>query len=158
MFNLNFKWKNSNPKIKTIDCSSDEEYLQGRIRLFEEYCIPSVREQSNQNFEWVVLFSDRTPENIKKIVADYESKISCFKALYFSDEETRNFRNLLVQYIKRTPADVYITSRCDNDDVLNVNYKKYIQDYVNQADNPMPFGFPPGGKNPVQWWKCPDAV
>jgi hypothetical protein len=37
------------------------EWLAGRLRLFEAYCLPSVIAQSDQDFRWFLYFDDATP-------------------------------------------------------------------------------------------------
>lgn len=62
--------------------SCSEEYLQYRFQLFERYCMPSVINQSCQNFKWLVLFDVNTPEPYKQKAAlwhkEYHNFIPCY--------------------------------------------------------------------------------
>ena len=42
-----------------------EEWLERRFKLFESFCFPSVKHQSNQNFTWLVYFDVDTPKTFK---------------------------------------------------------------------------------------------
>lgn len=93
--------------------------------LFEKYTIPSVINQTDMDFDWLVLFSESTPEQFKKIVLGYQNEIRNFHPIYISDDKANNFRNIIVEYIKNdTDEELIVTTRCDNDDALS---KKYIE-------------------------------
>lgn len=38
-----------------------EEWLKRRMALFETFCLPSVKNQSCQNFSWILLVDANTP-------------------------------------------------------------------------------------------------
>lgn len=52
IFNKNKEGK----KVRTI------KWLEHRFMLFEKYCLPSVKNQTCQDFQWIVLFDSSTPE------------------------------------------------------------------------------------------------
>lgn len=43
-----------------------KEWLEHRFSLFEKYCLPSIKSQTCQDFEWIVLFDSSTPEMLKE--------------------------------------------------------------------------------------------
>ena len=44
----------------------DEKWMENRFWLFENYCLPSVVNQSNQNFIWCLYFDIETTEKYKQ--------------------------------------------------------------------------------------------
>lgn len=72
------------PKVDGHSASSacDEEYLKYRFDLFENYCFPSIKNQTCQNFKWLILMDNNTPERFKQrlqeLHVDYENLIPCY--------------------------------------------------------------------------------
>jgi hypothetical protein len=50
---------------KNGDQVLNDAWLMDRFRLFESYCLPSVKNQSNQDFTWFVFFDKNTPDKFK---------------------------------------------------------------------------------------------
>ncbi len=129
-FNLrNREWDNTT-KNKTKVLTS--EWLDNRFYLFENYCLPSVKNQSNSNFEWWVYFDTNTPESFKQRIKKIESDCNFFKPFYVNgmDEFLPNIKN----QIKKSSKSYVITTRLDNDDCLHKNFVEYIQnEFVNQS-------------------------
>ena len=67
--------------------SCSEEYLQYRFQLFERYCMPSIRNQSCQNFKWLVLFDMSTPEPYKQKAALWHKEYNNFIPCYLNMED-----------------------------------------------------------------------
>jgi hypothetical protein len=90
------------------------DWLERRFELFEKYCAPSVANQLEQDFEWLIFCHDGTdPEALARIAAaDERIRIVAVPAA------TRPGQ-LLVSHYVRPDADVVISSRLDNDDALS---------------------------------------
>ena len=43
-------------------------YLAHRLEMFEQFCLPTLRGQSRQDFTWLVLFSEDTPSTIRHVI------------------------------------------------------------------------------------------
>ena len=43
------------------DIHIQDNWLEERFRLFEQYCFPSIIAQTNQQFDWVILLSEYPP-------------------------------------------------------------------------------------------------
>ena len=93
--------------------------------MFCNFCLPSVVNQSNQNFIWVVFFDTSTAlkyrSKIDEISSDYEN----FRPLFI--DGIAELRSVLKKYIESqtTEEDSFvITTRMDNDDMI---HEKFIQ-------------------------------
>jgi hypothetical protein len=97
------------------------EWLEHRLQLFEDYCLPSVVNQSNQDFEWFIYFDESTParylDRIGSLTAPYRN--ICIKPCAFWESPT---------IIKHVVAALdhgtkwIMTSRLDNDDGLHRDF------------------------------------
>ena len=80
-FNLKKEgWDTSKNNIPVLT----EEWLERRFKLFETFCFPSVKHQSNQNFTWFVYFDVDTPKVFKDRILTQAEK----EAIYASGNGT----------------------------------------------------------------------
>ena len=91
------------PKVNGIEYSScSEEYLQYRFDLFEKYCMPSIINQTCQNFKWLVLFDAHTPESFKRRISSwhkrYNNLVPCFLNMKDYKEIPQDYIDLCTEY------------------------------------------------------------
>jgi glutaredoxin-related protein len=112
------------------------EWLSHRFELFEQFCYPSVRSQSNQNFKWLVYFDSETPDDFKakiKQYAEWQNFIPVFLDGQFSQEINRA---IILEHLEKD-TEFLITTRLDNDDAVAVNFVQTIQNSF--ARQPLEF-------------------
>jgi hypothetical protein len=63
------------------DLGVSPEWLNRRFELFDKFCYPSVRVQSNQNFKWILFCNSLTPDIFKDKLKEY-SKWENFIPVY----------------------------------------------------------------------------
>ncbi|HLW62892.1 MAG TPA: glycosyltransferase [Flavobacterium sp.] len=104
----------------------NSDWLYERIEIFEKICYPSVINQTQKNFVWILFFDIQTPLEIKHYIENkYRDKrlrihyIDGFKELQSASKSI--IKSLL------NPSDYFITSRLDNDDALHKDYIQTIQ-------------------------------
>lgn len=114
-------------------------WLERRFKLFDEFCFPSVCNQSNQNFKWLVFFDIDTPDLFKQKIAEYSAKWSNFVPVYldcplpygqFPDEVRAIVRNHIPD-----GCEYLITTWLDNDDAIHKDYVQMIQDNFEHQDS-----------------------
>lgn len=102
------------------------EWLLERFEIFYRYCLPSVVNQSNKNFEWFIFFDKTTKHNVefyyqmmnkyrfirKWYVSDFLDMINCLKV--HIREELSGYQHV-------------ITTRLDNDDIIHKDFVHIIQ-------------------------------
>lgn len=111
-----------------------EEWLKERFDLFENFCFSSVKNQSNQNFKWLVFFDVNTPEFYKIKVEEFRKSYENFYPFFI--DGMPNFLPEIVKNIKLMDNEKYIiTSRLDNDDSIHEDYVKVIQRYFDQQNH-----------------------
>lgn len=131
-FNLkNPNWVNENNEYYVLT----QEWLDERFAIFETYCLPSVKNQSNQNFKWLVFFDVDTPQPYLQKVNSIAEHYPNFTPIYI--DGFKELGNALQHYIEASQPDpkaYVITSRLDNDDTIHKDFIKTIQNlYVPKA-------------------------
>ena len=115
----------------------DPAWLEKRFELFEQFCYPSVRSQSNQNFKWLVFFDVDTPKLFKQKIAEL-SKWQNFVPLYLDFPlpygEFSDAAREVVREIVTDDCEYLITTWLDNDDSICIDYVHMIQDNFSQQE------------------------
>ncbi len=112
-----------------------KEWLENRFHLFETYCLPSVINQTEQDFTWLVFFDTQTPQEYKKKVKEISEQYKNFSPVFIDGIDQLN--NSLLEEIKKKVVsnDEYIiTSRLDNDDIIHKDFIKTIQSLFQPKD------------------------
>lgn len=127
LFNLKI-WKED----KKGEITRTEKWLKQRFKLFEEFCLPSVKGQTQQNFTWLCLLDENTPQVYKNRIEKHCDEVPQLKICYISETEARQMtddrKDLKCRFLRDiirdnlNSEDVYvITTNLDNDDALNIN-------------------------------------
>jgi hypothetical protein len=116
-----------------------EAWLADRFDLFSTFCLPSVMGQDCQNFTWLVLFDEQTPDKFKRLVASLRHYKN-FVPLFCSD-----FPSILPRvsrFLAATcrDADYCLSTRLDNDDALS---RKFVAVLHNAVENILATQDPP---------------
>lgn len=126
-----------NPEKNLLYKNLENTYLTNRFEIFEKFTFPSIYQQTNQNFTWLLLFHKQTPEEFKKRMMKWKEAMPQIQLLFFEDNE----KFAIEDYRKAVGEDTdmaYITSRIDNDDAYHLTYIEKIQDYIQTMDQVKP--------------------
>lgn len=144
-FNIrtNFECSLRNPDNNPMKRILDEDYLNERFNIFQKYTLQSMKRQTNQNFEWIILFHKDTPNILKERIQKLKNEFN-FIDLYYSDDQSFSF----LEYCnsKNISCDYFITTRIDNDDMFSDDYISRIQDYANNNFHKCIISFEKGMK------------
>lgn len=105
-------------------------WLAGRFDLFRDYCLPSVAAQTRQDFEWLVFFDVRTPEEYRRVISELQT-VYPFRAELTAFFEMDKIAPQLVSATE--DADWLLTTRLDSDDVLAVDHMARLRAAVRPA-------------------------
>ena len=116
----------------------DPAWLENRFKLFDRFCFPSVQNQSNQNFKWLVFFDVETPDLFKQKITDYANQWSNFVPVYLDcplpyGEFPADVRDV-VRHLIPADCEYLITTWLDNDDAIHKDYVQLIQSNFSQQD------------------------
>ena len=92
-----------------------DRWMDHRIKLFNEYCAPSVKSQTCQDFTWIIAFDPETPGKLMNRIEFVENTfITMTQPHLFLREQ-------------KPESDWLITSRFDNDDIYKPEFVESIQ-------------------------------
>lgn len=110
-----------------------KKWLDHRFSLFEKYCFPSIKNQTCQNFEWIVLFDSTTPDGYKAKIEEYQNECPQLVPVFVKPERGRYFADIFrEQVVKRLNENInrVLTTYLDNDDALN---ERFVEDLRQRA-------------------------
>lgn len=112
-----------------------EEWLDQRFELFQNYCFPSVQNQTTKNFTWLVFFDIRTPKYYKNVIENLQKLFPNFRPLFINGNKSVEIE-LLKFIAEQDILDKYIlTTRIDNDDVIHYDFVSTVQALATQKHN-----------------------
>ena len=108
-----------------------KQWLEHRFALFELYCLTSIKNQTCQDFEWIVLFDSTTPYPFKKKVEDYKKECPQLIPIYVEPHDGQYFADIFRKEVaKKLNAQRVITTYLDNDDALSIHFVEDLQKRV----------------------------
>ena len=121
----------------------NENRLDLKFKIFKMITLPSIINQTNQNFEWYIYTSSFLPKKYKKNLLQLVKFYSQIKICYVeSFADFFKFKEL--KHLDSTDK-TYCTLRIDDDDGLNKNFLKTIIDNYSHL-NKVIISFPRGIK------------
>ena len=102
--------------VGVYDREDAEEWMAHRIELFEQYTLNSIKNQTCQDFTWLLYFDERTPPEVL-CKYDYVDNVRIIFE-YHPD------------FLKTEPIDSHwvLTSRIDNDDYYCETFVEQVQE------------------------------
>ena len=129
-FNLrNPKWN----VTKNNELLLTEEWMEDRIELFRNYCLPSVMAQNNQNFKWLLYLDTTTSDKNRALISELVLPFSRIEVFYI--DGMPNLIDSIKEYVTTNCNSEYIiTSRIDNDDSISKHFIEEVQQHFKQQD------------------------
>lgn len=100
-------------------------WLRERQVLFERYCLPSVKQQSERNFNWIIYFDIESPFWLKKRIAELSADgtfVPLFRHSVPHDELLKDISD-----VAGRTAEILLTTNLDNDDALSSDFVARLQ-------------------------------
>ena len=127
---FNLKKENFSSRLNaTPEIRLNSNWLNYRFKLFDYWCYPSIQQQSNQNFKWIVLFDKDTPDEFKDKISLCNHTYRNFIPVYHSSKKPL-FQEVIGCHLNSN-AKYLITTRMDNDDAIDKSFVQRIQDEFN---------------------------
>lgn len=126
-----------------------DAWMEHRLDLFERFCAPSIANQDEKNFVWLLFVDPLTPQKyldeIKRIVGDSVEMI-LLKAdrtlMTFAPSGSVASKAIKARLKKET--EWVLTSRADNDDMLDRQYIQLIQQRATAEQRKLIIDIPHG--------------
>ncbi|MEP3052423.1 MAG: glycosyltransferase [Erythrobacter sp.] len=117
-------------------------WLERRFELFEQFCLPSVAAQTNQDFCWFIYFDCETAPEFRNRIDNLRQRRN-FEARYvasFSNE----LASLDISKRMLPQTERVITTRLDNDDALARFFLTQVRRSAENSPNGTILNFPSG--------------
>jgi hypothetical protein len=102
-----------------------EAWLNHRFELFDRFCLPSVRGQTNQQFKWLVFYDSQTPERFAQRLYRY-AEWSNLRPVPLDVCNLENIRRAIASCGNPLP-EYLLTTRLDNDDAIHESFVDVVQ-------------------------------
>lgn len=100
-------------------------WLRQRLELFENFCLPSVRSQTSQNFHWIIYLDPESPTWLIERLG--ELNVPPIFTPVFRTEVSESDRVEDLAAVTGAAAETLITSNLDNDDGLAADFVERLQ-------------------------------
>ncbi|MCW6508558.1 glycosyltransferase [Lichenifustis flavocetrariae] len=114
---------------KDFPARTQPGWLESRFELFERYCLPTMKAQTDQNFEWAVFFDAQTPDpfirRARELFKDHPNFHIRFLEVYTGQHLKDDLKLLLADR-----CDWLVSTRLDNDDGLGATFVEQVQRQV----------------------------
>ena len=111
-------------------------WTRERIDLFKEYCLPSLDQQSCNNFTWLIYFDEQTPNEFNWIIDELKTR-DYIKVCFSKGNDGFMKDHISDIRLLSEGAEWIISSRIDNDDVFHKDAINVIQDAFRPTDEFM---------------------
>lgn len=112
-----------------------DNWLKKRIEIFKAFCLPSVLNQKNKNFTWLLYFDQKTPQDtLHELNKDFEEfNFIQIKTMEGGFGELKAILSKDIRELVKSEEYV-ITSRVDTDDMLNESFIDKVQSFFKYQD------------------------
>ncbi len=117
-------------------------WLDRRMDLFEEICLPSVAAQTVHDFKWLIYFDARTDEVYRKRIQNWRMIVP-FEALFVDDFVSRRAANDIRKRLSAS-TEKLLTTRLDNDDAIARFFVAKLHETADQMPIGTALNFPTG--------------
>lgn len=113
-----------------------EEWMRDRFEIFQKYCLPSFKNQSNKNFIWLVFFDVKTSKKYRYEIEKIQKKFSIFHPIFVKDFEEMHREALeIIPTFFEDNTKFLLSTDIDNDDILHRDFVKTVQDHYEPRNN-----------------------
>ena len=110
----------------------DHQWMENRLDLFAQYCVPTITQQTEKEFRWLLYCARHTHQSFFERIQELTTDIPQAEIVLVD-----HFDELLVDLRKRMATDntpYVISSRLDNDDGLGAHYIANVQKCFSARD------------------------
>jgi hypothetical protein len=121
-FNVYFAdWK----KFRNSSSFGSAQWMKHRFQLFDRFCFPSIQNQTNQDFKWLILLDRETGSEDRRTMLGYQQRFANIQLVFTTEENLR--RDVQEAMDQGEERDYAITTRIDNDDAYRNDVIEVVQ-------------------------------
>lgn len=106
-----------------------ESWTRHRWELFQQYCLPSIEQQTCRDFHWLLYISPNTPKPILKELEHTASRCAMLRIVPIADDVAMKAHWKQTVQTESQGVDWVATSRLDSDDALALDFIASVQAY-----------------------------
>jgi hypothetical protein len=109
--------------------------LNTRFQIFETFTLPSMLNQTSQNFEWIIFIDKKLPPKYLKRLKELTKKENIHLIVFVQGELNINKLQFIEDKLEKINDKYVITTRLDDDDCLAKDFVERIQKDANKFKN-----------------------
>jgi len=112
------------------------DWLAHRLEIFNKYCLPSLVNQTNKNFTWLLYFDITTSPEVREINKQLENQYPDLIKIIYTDGQEGLIKGYRQDILALCPPETkfVISTRFDNDDIVHKDFINKIQDSFSYQD------------------------
>jgi hypothetical protein len=110
--------------VRVLQQLPGRRWLEDRISLFNKYALPSITNQDNQNFTWLIAVSESTPKDVLQI---FEQSPRIELIVTPDDAPVEKHVSQMRERVLQSRSPWVITTRLDSDDAISTDYVNTVQ-------------------------------
>lgn len=107
-----------------------EERLEERFRLMEHIALPCLREQTDQEFELIIVVGDSLPQQHRDRLQDMTSDMPQVRIHSEPPRKQREVMKEVLNKARRDPSQPCLQFRHDDDDAISVDFVERLREAV----------------------------
>lgn len=100
-------------------------WLNNRVQLFENYCLPSVQAQTSTAFHWIIYFDPESPDWLRQAIARW-AEHGTFRPVFRASVSRVELISDLCETVG-TGNRRLLTTNLDNDDAIAADFVEILQ-------------------------------
>lgn len=112
------------------DIQRETDWLEERFRLFETFCLPSLRAQTCMDFDWVLLMDAETPQPWRERMEHWKAQMPQLHPVWVPRPLHRQFPAVFQRLVSKhlhEGGQRVLTTYLDNDDALHRRFVEEVQ-------------------------------
>jgi FkbM family methyltransferase len=105
-----------------VNLGLNDDWLEHRFALFENFCLPSVLAQDYKGFCWLVTIDERTPERWRSRLRADLAPLKSTRILPVKPGPQTIWKEEIERLTRGTSVQRVVTTRLDNDDAISRDY------------------------------------
>lgn len=110
-----------------------EDRLEERFRLMETVALPCLREQTDQDFELIIVIGDSLPQIHRDRLHDLTAGIPQIRIVSEPPRRQREVMKELLQSARKDPSKPCLQFRHDDDDAISLDFVERLREAVNDC-------------------------
>jgi hypothetical protein len=106
----------------------EETRLEERFRLFETIALPCLREQTDPNFDLIIVIGDQLPKRHEERLRDLTAGMPQVQIQAHAPDQQRPIMKRILNAARKDPSKPCLQFRYDDDDAVSVDFVRQLRE------------------------------